>query len=190
MPERALPATSHAILGVLSFRDEMSGYDVRKYAENSIAWFYWSPAPSQIYAELRRLRDRGLVEERDAPDADARGKRLYRLTPAGRAALHDWIGSPVDPMVMKHGPMLRVWAGHNASPDELAAVLDEYEASVRDRLDHLRRMRDSAEDNESWRFPAVVARWGVRQYEAELETLRLVRDELRDLGAPEAAERP
>ena len=182
MAERPLPATSFAILGVLSFRDEMSGYDVRQYAENSIAWFYWSPAPSQIYAELRRLRDRGLVEERDAPDADARGKRLYRITDAGRAVLRDWIGGAPEPMVMKHAPMLRVWAGHNADPDELAVVLDEYEASVRDRLDHLRHMRDNAELNEVWRFPAVVARWGVRQYEAELENLRLVREELNRLN--------
>lgn len=181
MAERPLPATSYAILGVLSFRDEMSGYDVRKYAENSIAWFYWSPAPSQIYAELRRLRDRGLVEERDAPDADARGKRLYRLTDAGRAALHEWIDSPADPMVVKHGPMLRVWAGHNATDDELTSVLDEWEAAVEERLAHLRRMRDNAELNEVWRYPAVVARWGVRQYEAELENLRLVREEINRL---------
>ena len=181
MAERPLPATSYAILGVLSFRDEMSGYDVRKYAENSIAWFYWSPAPSQIYAELRRLRDRGLVEERDAPDADARGKRLYRLTDAGRTALHEWIDSPADPMVVKHGPMLRVWAGHNATGHELTSVLDEWEAAVEERLAHLRRMRDNAELNEVWRYPAVVARWGVRQYEAELENLRLVREEINRL---------
>lgn len=38
-----------------------------------------------LYTALARLRDDGIVEEVDAPDADADARRrYYRLTPAGR----------------------------------------------------------------------------------------------------------
>lgn len=189
---RPLPPTSYAILGVLSFRDEMSGYDVRKYADVSIAWFYWSPAPSQIYAELRRLRDLGLVEERQVPQDDLRNKRVYRLTDTGRETLAEWIAqSPTDPPVYKHPVMLRLWAGHNAEdPDELTRVLDEYEQWCNEVLEHLRYMRDRAQDVELWRYPAVVARWGVRHYEAELENIREVRKDLARTKRKSSSERP
>lgn len=178
--ERPLPPTSYAILGVLSFLDEMSGYDVRKYADASIAWFYWSPAPSQVYAELRRLRDRGLVDERKVAQDALRNKRVYRLTESGREALRSWIGNGHEGPILKHSPMLRLWAGHN-DPAALGQVLDDYESWCRDMLEHLKWMRDEAEKVDAWRYPAVVARWGVRHYEAELGNVEAVRVDLKEL---------
>ena len=49
-----LPTTSYVILGLLTLR-EMSGYDLKQLINKSITHFYWSPAKSQIYGELRRL---------------------------------------------------------------------------------------------------------------------------------------
>jgi DNA-binding PadR family transcriptional regulator len=43
--------------------------------------------PTTLYGSLRQLREDGLVEELDAEQQDARGKRLLRLTPAGIEAL-------------------------------------------------------------------------------------------------------
>ena len=59
--EEKLSTTSYAILGLLTF-DAMSGYDVLKLVEKSIGHF-WSPAKSQVYAELRRLARAGLASE-------------------------------------------------------------------------------------------------------------------------------
>ena len=53
LPE--LPSTSYAVLGLLSGGRELSGYDLRKWAANSLQFFYWSPSLSHIYTELRRL---------------------------------------------------------------------------------------------------------------------------------------
>ncbi len=59
-----LTATSWALLGMLSYEDELSGYDVRKGIDWSIRYFYGSPAFSQIYAELKKLEKLGLVTSR------------------------------------------------------------------------------------------------------------------------------
>ena len=39
-----LPTTSYAVLGLLSFRGAMSGYDLKKWSDFSLRFFFWSPA--------------------------------------------------------------------------------------------------------------------------------------------------
>lgn len=46
--------------------------------------------PATLYGSLKRLRERGLILEVDAPaasDEDGRDRRFYRLSETGRAAL-------------------------------------------------------------------------------------------------------
>src|SRR5260370_40166839 len=80
-----LPPTAWAVLGLLSFDRELSGYDLRKWANASLRFFYGSPAMSQIYRELRRLEGGGDAASPPAAEG-ARRKGPYRITPAGRAA--------------------------------------------------------------------------------------------------------
>jgi len=60
----ALRATSWAVLGILSFGEELSGYDMKKWADWSLSFFYWAPSYSQIYGELHKLEELGLVTSR------------------------------------------------------------------------------------------------------------------------------
>lgn len=46
--------TGWALLGMLSGGDELSGYDIKKWFNWTIRFFYSSPAYSQIYSELKR----------------------------------------------------------------------------------------------------------------------------------------
>jgi hypothetical protein len=43
-----LSGTANAVLGLLSFGTELSGYDLKKWADHSLSLFFWSPASSQI----------------------------------------------------------------------------------------------------------------------------------------------
>src|SRR3954462_6614469 len=108
--QRDLPATGWAVLGLLSFGRELSGYDLKKWADSSLGFFYWSPAVSQIYGELKRLEGLGYITSREVPQDDLRNKRVYAITGAGEEALTDWVQhAPVEPPVLKHGVLLRVW---------------------------------------------------------------------------------
>ena len=40
---------------MLAFGEEVSGYDIKKWADWSVGYFYWSPSFSQVYSELKRL---------------------------------------------------------------------------------------------------------------------------------------
>src|SRR3954471_726367 len=98
-----LAATSWAILAILSYEDELSGYDVKKVTEWSIRYFYWSPSFSQIYTELKKLEKLGLVTSRLDHDNGARTPRLYKTTAAGLEAVPGWPNdSPAAPPMLKH----------------------------------------------------------------------------------------
>jgi DNA-binding PadR family transcriptional regulator len=79
---RKLPATSYAILGLLTFGQELSGYDLGKVVEQSIG-FFWTPAKSQVYGELRRLVAVGYATGREVEQSGRPDKRLYAITPDG-----------------------------------------------------------------------------------------------------------
>lgn len=112
------------MLGLLSFGHELTGYELKKWADGSLRFFYWSPAISQIYSELKRLEALDYVSSRVVDVDELRSKRVYRITPAGTEALRDWVeNSPVEPPMLKHSPLLRLWLGHLADPDRLRELV-------------------------------------------------------------------
>src|SRR6185369_3883784 len=85
-----LAGTSWALLGMLSYEHELSGYDMRKYIDWSMRFFYGSPAYSQIYSELKKLEQLGLVRSRVENSGGTRNRRLYKITEAGMDAVTRW----------------------------------------------------------------------------------------------------
>src|SRR5215213_1179363 len=78
------------LLGLLARGGELSGWDLQKQAQTSIAYF-WPFGRSQIYAALHRLERDGLVTVQDVVQIGKPDKRLHRLTPAGHEALKVWL---------------------------------------------------------------------------------------------------
>jgi len=126
----SLPTTSYVILGLLTFK-EMSGYDLKQLINKSITHFYWSPAKSQIYGELRRLEAHGLVTMREVPQTLRPDKRLYHITPQGTEAMQHWLeNSGVEPDSYKSALLLKVFFGHRLSPSLTSGLLAERRKQV------------------------------------------------------------
>ena len=163
-----LPTTAWAVLGLLSFGRELSGYDLRKWADASIRFFYGAPAMSQIYRELRRLESRGYATSRVASTDEPRRKRLYRITPAGVEALSTWLReAPVEAPILKHGVALRVWLGHLSDPATLRRTVEEHRDLAARMAEEVARARAAAEHEPAWTYPAIIERWGQRYWAAE-----------------------
>lgn len=173
-PERgaepaALPATSWAVLGLLSFGEELSGYDLKKWSDWSLRFFYWSPSFSQIYSELKRLEKAGYATSRMiAQETGSRDKRVYRITDEGMGAVRAWAReAPVDPPVLKHGPMLRLWLGHLLEPEQMREVLAghrEFAETMRVRAE---ADVEGAKGEEAWAYPTLTLKWAERYYRSE-----------------------
>jgi PadR family transcriptional regulator, regulatory protein AphA len=85
----------HALLALLEVRP-MTGYELAKQFDTSAA-YVWHAHHPQIYTELRRLADAGLVESEEAQRGAAATKRLYFLTDAGCDELTAWLSEVSEP---------------------------------------------------------------------------------------------
>ena len=56
---QGLPTTSYALLGLLSFGDELTGYELKQRADSTLRFYWVSPAMSQVYTELAPTSRRG-----------------------------------------------------------------------------------------------------------------------------------
>jgi DNA-binding PadR family transcriptional regulator len=177
-------ATPNAVLGLLSFGQELSGYDLKKWADHSLRFFFWSPAISQIYSELRRLESLGYVTSRVVAKDDTRSRRLYRITDEGRAWLAHWLVSePADVPILKHPTILRVWLGDLMEPAALRQAVTEHRRRVEAQLEEVREDRRLVAANESMAYAELVIRWAERYYNAELENTNRLLDDMAELDS-------
>src|SRR5437588_12869448 len=94
----------HGMLGLLA-RGPASGYDLLKTFEVSLA-NVWPATQSQLYTELGRLTDAGLViVYAEGP----RGRKEYRITDAGRAELRRWLTEVEPDPPRRNDALLRVF---------------------------------------------------------------------------------
>jgi len=179
-----LPVTAYAILGLLTFGDELTGYEIKQRADMTLRFYWVSPATSQIYTELRRLADHGLVRA-DARPEGGREVTSYAITDAGQAALRAWMDdTPAGFPVLKHPVLLRLLVGHASDPDRNRQMLHDYLAELDRALADLGEVREalrgSDRDGEPFRFPALVADWGLDYFAAETRHARRALASLED----------
>lgn len=177
---RTLPATSWAVLGLLSFGEELSGYDLKKWSDWSLRFFYWSPSFSQIYSELKRLEKAGYASSRlVAQESGTRDKRVYRITDGGMTAVRRWAReAPVDPPVLKHGPMLRLWLGHLLEADQMREVLVQHQEFAEKMRRRAVADAEGAKDEASWAYPTLTLKWAERYYASERDLAAAMLDDI------------
>src|ERR1043165_7177486 len=93
-----------AALGLLA-QQPGSGYDLLRTFEKSMA-NVWPATQSQLYGELNKLANSGLIE---VSDIGPRGRKEYRITESGRAELRRWVTNPQDDPPFRSSALLRVF---------------------------------------------------------------------------------
>jgi DNA-binding PadR family transcriptional regulator len=127
----------YALIGLLA-GEPASGWDLsRRFQE--ILGSVWPAGHPQIYGELRKLQDEGLIE---VDSRGPRGRKAYRATEAGVAEVHRWLtATPVD-HTLRLEPLLRAAFFWLMTPAELADHLDREAVYYHDLA---RKYRDLAE---------------------------------------------
>ena len=106
----------HALLTALVERS-CSGSELAARFDRSIGYF-WHATHQQIYRELARLEEAGLIES--LPEESTRGrKRAYRVLPAGRDELTAWIPQEDEPVALRNEFMVRLRAEAAVGPTGL-----------------------------------------------------------------------
>ncbi|HEV8571879.1 MAG TPA: PadR family transcriptional regulator [Actinomycetota bacterium] len=160
LEEKELPTTSYAVLGLLTF-GEMSGYDLAKVADQSIA-FFLTPAKSQIYSELRRLLSLGYATEREVEQDRRPDKRVYRITDRGRRALREWLETAeVESAEIKSPFLVKVFFGAHMSKEALLGQVKEMRRRDAEQLQVLKQIETLIQDQDEMFFPNLTLRCGL-----------------------------
>jgi DNA-binding PadR family transcriptional regulator len=97
-----------AVLAAL-LEGESSGYDLAKGFDAATANF-WMATPQQLYRELDRLADQGLVQARVVHQERRPNKRMFSLTEAGLAAIQQFTARAPRPSVIRDELLVKVQA--------------------------------------------------------------------------------
>jgi DNA-binding PadR family transcriptional regulator len=133
---------------------------------------YWDAAPSQWYAEPKRLAELGYLEAHKGPGR-TRERTHYTLTDKGREALADWVRSPAAMPKIQNEGVVRLLAADLVPPDTVLEGLQPLRDELAAALEHVRARQAAAPSMgvERARLLDVNHRYARRLLELQLEWL-------------------
>jgi DNA-binding PadR family transcriptional regulator len=155
-----LSPTAYVILGMVS-REARSGYEIKALVDNTTR-FFWAASYGQIYPELKRLSEAGLVEGVDSPRGE-RKRTVYAITADGEEELKDWLRRPPETFEMREEGLLKLFFAGVLEPEEAAVTLREMGEFRRGVSDQLRAIepKAAAKADGGDPFPLMVLRGGI-----------------------------
>ncbi|HEY6420059.1 MAG TPA: PadR family transcriptional regulator [Candidatus Binataceae bacterium] len=152
---RVKSALEHALLGLVAEVPGITGYDIVKIFNLSMA-HYWHAHQGQIYPTLERMVGRGWLRGRDVVQRGRPNKRLYTITTGGQRMLVEWLESPFEELKLKFPALLRCrFLGHLGADGAREKIREQREAWEK----HLATYRAIEQEHfaEPRRYPNVNA---------------------------------
>ena len=175
-----LSPTARVILGMITF-GKRTGYDIKAFVDKSTRHF-WAASYGQIYPELRRLEQQGLVRGRPEPTG-GRARTVYELTNAGHAALKQWLQDAEEPLYeLRDEGMLKLFFS-DVAPQLRPELVHALKARQERKLAQLRAIEDHAKQGPPG--PYLTLRLGLAQTEAFIDWCA---EAERELAAPDKRE--
>ncbi len=136
-----------AVLAAL-LEGESSGYDLAKSFDASVANF-WMATPQQLYRELDRLAEQGLIQARVVHQERRPNKRMFSLTEAGRDAIQQFTARAPKPSVIRDELAVKVLAADAGDAQAVRDFMVERLQWATAKLQRYERMRARMLDGRS-----------------------------------------
>jgi DNA-binding PadR family transcriptional regulator len=130
----------HAVLGLLAIQPS-NGYELTQRFDRSLS-HAWHASHSQIYPELARLEEAGMVE---VVGEGARRSRTWAVTDAGREELRRWMVETEPDRGQRNASAVRWFLAALLDPDERRAVLERELRYVEQQAAALRAVAEQAD---------------------------------------------
>ncbi len=118
--------TQFAILAMLAIRP-MSAYDLVKFAENSIG-FFWNESYGNIHKHLQKMERDGYVRIIEQENR-GRHKKIYSIVEKGRSYLSAWIVQDPGDSIMRDALLLKIFS---AQPDQFPQLQEILQKELQD----------------------------------------------------------
>lgn len=129
-------ALGHALLAALA-HGPASGYDLSKLFDSGMSDF-WRASSQQIYTELHKLDERGLIAGKVERDSNRPQKRVYALTDSGTKALHEFTRTAPRRPVVRDEMMVKLYAIDEADVESVIEDLLSRSSESQERVEQLR----------------------------------------------------
>jgi DNA-binding PadR family transcriptional regulator len=138
-------ALAHAILATL-LDSPCSGYDLRKGFESSVG-FFWQASFQQIYRELGKLEEQGLVCGEAIAQQGRPAKKVFAVTEAGKAFMRAWMQTSCEMAPLRDDLMVKMFAGFLLPKAEMIEELKEHRLLHQERLAIYQQIQQKAYAN-------------------------------------------
>jgi DNA-binding PadR family transcriptional regulator len=157
----------HALLGALADHPR-TGYGLLRHFEQSLA-YAWPASHSQIYPELGRLLEDGLIAE---TETGPRNSRTYAATEAGIQEIRRWLTETTPDRRVRSDAALRTFFLWLLDPEDARAQLEREQAHWQGILGELETIRTEPRGRTRKEHAFLLAlEGGIRSTEARLEWL-------------------
>jgi len=116
------------ILGLIN-AEPMSGYDIKKFVQETIADF-WNESYGNLYPTLKKLVGEGLAEKAVEKQAGRPDRMIYHITDTGREALKVWLHEPFQLPRVRNEFLLKLFFGDNVSVAVNRRHVEAYRAQL------------------------------------------------------------
>jgi PadR family transcriptional regulator, regulatory protein AphA len=155
----------HGLIGLLAREGPQTGYQLTKAFDRSVN-FVWHAVHGQIYPELARLAEDGLIRQ---TGTGPRGAKTYAATRAGIAELRRWITEVEPGRGTRNEVLLRTFFVHLVEPDEAEAFFRREAEEYRLELAVLEAFAAEGAETTAQRASALTVDAGIRVLKARIE---------------------
>jgi DNA-binding PadR family transcriptional regulator len=137
-----LSPTARVLLAMIR-NGRRTGYEIKQLVDVSTR-FFWAASYGQIYPELKRLEQAGLIRGEDEPSG-GRQRRAYSLTPEGDRALDEWLRSDDDPTYeLRDEGLLKLFFSNELTKEERLKIIRQMRARHQAIIDGLKQVEAPA----------------------------------------------
>jgi len=111
----------YALLGLIARRPR-TGYELSQALRVPVGYF-WTASHSQVYPELVRLEAERLIRGTVVPGPGPRDTKRYDITADGRAALAEWVTTPVSDAPPRSEELLKIYSIWLADPSRARTMI-------------------------------------------------------------------
>jgi len=174
-------ALGEAILVCLTERP-MSGYDLAKNFDASIG-FFWKSSHQQIYRELGKLREKGLVNSKELKQSGKPNRIVHTITESGRHALMAWSSKPCRQPSIKDDLLVKLYALEDI---DISALLEQIALRIeqhQSKLVTFKRIKERYYDDKTLsvnqKGKLIALEMGIKEETNRIQLLQTISEKIR-----------
>lgn len=127
--------TRYVLLGLLQ-EEELSGYEIKRIIDGRMS-FFWHESFGQIYPELSRMIEEGLIDfsSIESKEKTKREKIRYKITSKGEEELKRWMEAENEKDTIRSEFLLKMFLSTDKNTEEMRRHIIQFKEQSEQRME-------------------------------------------------------